>query len=137
MAPYYRYITSTSDSSTSASSSTNPTAPLAFDARLHEEMAAQNKEELERLDARLAEAEKTEGESEIGDALRARAIYLTRIGDKVCVYILMSFSCPALPPHLFQGKCSVSPCSRSREDAWFRVQNRPRPNPRTGRLLFF
>lgn len=83
MAPYYRYITSTSDPSTSTSPATNTTAPLAFDARLHEEMAAQNAEELERLDARLAEAEKTEGESEIADALRARATYLTRIGDKV------------------------------------------------------
>ena len=46
-------------------------------------MTARNKEELKKLDARLAEAEKTEGESEIADALRARATYLTRIGDKV------------------------------------------------------
>lgn len=84
MAPYYRFITSTSDPSTSTSPPTNTTAPLPFDARLHEEMAAQNKAELEKLDARLAEAEKTEGESEIADALRARATYLTKIGDKVC-----------------------------------------------------
>ncbi|KAF8489860.1 PCI-domain-containing protein [Gautieria morchelliformis] len=82
MAPYYRYITSTSDPSTSTSLPTNTTAPLLFDARLHEEMASQNKDELDKLDARLAEAEKTEGESEIADALRAKATYLTRIGDK-------------------------------------------------------
>ena len=42
-----------------------------------------NEEELAKLDARLEEAEKTEGESEISDALKARANYLTRIGDKV------------------------------------------------------
>ena len=46
-------------------------------------MEKTNKEELEKLDERLAEAEKTEGESEISDALKARANYLTRIGDKV------------------------------------------------------
>ena len=31
-----------------------------------------------------AEAEEMEGETDIADALRARANYLTRIGDKVC-----------------------------------------------------
>lgn len=46
-------------------------------------METKNKEELEKLDARLKEAEETEGETEISDALRARASYLTRIGDKV------------------------------------------------------
>ncbi|KAG8790320.1 hypothetical protein FRC12_012189 [Ceratobasidium sp. 428] len=45
-------------------------------------MEARNKEELEKLDARLKEAEETEGETEISDALRARASYLTRIGEK-------------------------------------------------------
>jgi len=34
------------------------------------------------LDDRLAEAEKTEGESEISDALKAKANHYTRIGDK-------------------------------------------------------
>ncbi|KAB5591397.1 26S proteasome non-ATPase regulatory subunit [Ceratobasidium theobromae] len=45
-------------------------------------MEAKNKEELEKLDVRLKEAEETEGETEISDALRARATYLTKIGDK-------------------------------------------------------
>jgi len=45
-------------------------------------MEKANEEELKKLDERLAEAEKTEGETEIADALRARATYLTRIGDK-------------------------------------------------------
>jgi len=37
---------------------------------------------LAELDERLQEAEKTEGESEISEALRAKANYLTRIGHK-------------------------------------------------------
>ena len=46
-------------------------------------MEKENEEELKKLDERLEEAEKTEGETEIADALKARATYLTRIGDKV------------------------------------------------------
>ncbi|CAE6508725.1 unnamed protein product [Rhizoctonia solani] len=46
------------------------------------QLEAKNKEELEKLDARLKEAEETEGETEISDALRAKASYLTRIGEK-------------------------------------------------------
>jgi len=45
-------------------------------------MDKENTEELQKIDDRLAEAQKTEGESEIADALKARATYLTRIGDK-------------------------------------------------------
>ncbi|KAF9473033.1 PCI-domain-containing protein [Pholiota conissans] len=69
MAPYYKTIT--------ASSSTLP-----VDKALLASMEKANGDELKRLDERLAEAEKTEGESEISDALKARANYLTRIGDK-------------------------------------------------------
>jgi len=49
---------------------------------LLESMEKDNEEELKNLDERLAEAEKQEGESEISDALKARANHLTRIGDK-------------------------------------------------------
>ncbi|KAF9501022.1 PCI-domain-containing protein [Pleurotus eryngii] len=70
MAPYYRTVTSTSSAS----------VPL--DDALILSMEKSNAEELQKLDERLAEAEKQEGESEISDALRARANYLTRIGDK-------------------------------------------------------
>lgn len=70
MAPYYRSITAAST-----------IFPLEQD--LLHDMEKANEEELKRLDERLADAEKTEGESEISDALRARANYLTRIGDKV------------------------------------------------------
>jgi len=68
MAPYYRIVTSTS--------------ALPLDQTLLDSMEKTNKEELEKLDERLSEAEKTEGETEISDALRARANYFTRIGDK-------------------------------------------------------
>jgi hypothetical protein len=71
MAPYYKIITANS-------------SVLKRDAALLESMEKANEEELKRLDERLEEAEKTEGESEISDALKARANYLTRIGDKVC-----------------------------------------------------
>ena len=75
MAPYYKIITS------SASSSTLP-----LDQALLDSMEKSNTEELQRLDDRLTEAEKTEGETEISDALKARANHLTRIGDKVCIW---------------------------------------------------
>lgn len=74
MAPYYKIVTST-------------TPPiLTLDEALLAEMEKVNVEELAKLDERLAEAEKTEGESEISDALKARANYLTRIGDKVSMH---------------------------------------------------
>ncbi|KAG9226449.1 hypothetical protein CCMSSC00406_0003328 [Pleurotus cornucopiae] len=70
MAPYYRTVTSASS------------AAVPLDDALISAMEKSNAEELQKLDERLAEAEKQEGESEISDALRARANYLTRIGDK-------------------------------------------------------
>jgi len=73
MAPYYRLLLEASPS------------PVPEDKELLTKMEASNKAELEKLDARLEEAEKTEGETEISDALRARASYLTKIGDKVRV----------------------------------------------------
>jgi 26S proteasome regulatory subunit N7 len=74
MAPYYRSIT--------ASSSVLPS-----DKSLLESLEKANEDELKTLDERLAEAEKTEGESEISDALKARANYLTRIGDKASLLL--------------------------------------------------
>ena len=69
MAPYYKIVTSHS--------------ALPLDQALLDTMEQQNKDELQKIEDRLAEAEKQEGESEISDALRAKATYLTRIGDKV------------------------------------------------------
>jgi hypothetical protein len=70
MAPYYKIITAVS-------------SVLQQDQELLEKMEKTNADELKRLDERLADAERAEGESEISDALKARANYLTRIGDKV------------------------------------------------------
>ena len=72
MAPYYRIVTSTS--------------ALPLDQSLLERMEKENKDELDKIQERLEEAKKTEGETDIADALRARANYLTRIGDKVRPY---------------------------------------------------
>jgi 26S proteasome regulatory subunit N7 len=69
MSPYHCLLTST--------------PALSCDEKLLEEMESTNAQEVTKLDERLAEAEKTEGESEISDALKAKANYLTRIGDKV------------------------------------------------------
>jgi hypothetical protein len=69
MAPYYKIVTSHS--------------ALPLDQALLDTMEQQNKDELQKIEDRLAEAEKQEGETEISDALRAKATYLTRIGDKV------------------------------------------------------
>ncbi|TDL21465.1 PCI-domain-containing protein [Rickenella mellea] len=68
MAPYYRVLVASSS--------------LPADEGLLAKLEAANVEELKKVDERLAEAEKTEGETEIADALKARATYLTRIGDK-------------------------------------------------------
>ena len=75
MGPYYRVITSAS-------------SLLPLDQSLLDSMEKENAEELKKLDDRLAEAEKTEGESEISDALKARANHFTRIGDKVPISLL-------------------------------------------------
>ncbi|RKP14402.1 hypothetical protein BJ684DRAFT_19181 [Piptocephalis cylindrospora] len=45
-------------------------------------MEQSNQEELEKLDARLKDAEENLGESEVSDALRVRAEHFARIGDK-------------------------------------------------------
>lgn len=89
MVPYYRALIALQHPPTSPGSPSSPTTPrqqipLPEDDALLERMEAVNAEELKKLDERLEEAEKTEGESEIADALRARANYFTRIGDKVC-----------------------------------------------------
>ncbi|KAF9459083.1 26S proteasome subunit RPN7-domain-containing protein [Collybia nuda] len=96
MAPYYKLITTptplspSSSSSSPSSSSPGSTAAsgsgsgvvIPLDSALLAEMEAANEAELKKLDDRLAEAHKTEGEMEISDALKARANYLTRIGSK-------------------------------------------------------
>jgi 26S proteasome regulatory subunit N7 len=78
MAPY-RLVTSP------RASQSNPL--LTPDVTLLESMEKTNKEELDKLDEQLKDAQKTEGETEISDALKARANYLTRVGDKVRFFV--------------------------------------------------
>lgn len=54
-----------------------------MDVDLLNKMKKANEDELKRLDEELEDAEKNLGESEIRDAMMAKAEYLCRIGDKV------------------------------------------------------
>lgn len=54
-----------------------------LDVELVNNMKKANEDELKRLDDVLEDAEKNLGESEIRDAMMAKAEYLIRIGDKV------------------------------------------------------
>jgi hypothetical protein len=76
-------------------------------------METRNKEEIEKLDARIKEVEETEGETEMSDALRARASYLTRIGDKVSTWLLAL----VILSDFWVGSCSRSAEACPREDA--------------------
>jgi len=73
MAPYYRLVIAAN--------------VLPLDQALLDKLEKENTGELERLDKVLKEAEETEGESDIADALRAKASYLTRIGEKVLLLL--------------------------------------------------
>lgn len=70
MAPYYQAITSASKTI------------LPLDSNLLASMQEANAATLKSLDETLESAKATEGESEISDALKARANFLTRIGEK-------------------------------------------------------
>jgi 26S proteasome regulatory subunit N7 len=80
MAPYYKLVTAATPSL------------LPLDTGLLKEMETANEEDLKKLDERLEEARKTEGETEISDALKARANYLTQIGHKARPFCLISSS---------------------------------------------
>jgi 26S proteasome regulatory subunit N7 len=108
MGPYYKYVTSASNI-------------LPLDKTLLAEMEAANEEELKKLDERLAEAEKIEGESEISDALKARANYLTRIGDEVRFLFLYFFT---RLHEMNLGTILTSPKARTRKDTRARVMHR-------------
>uniref|UniRef100_A0A8C7EQ31 26S proteasome non-ATPase regulatory subunit 6 n=2 Tax=Caniformia TaxID=379584 RepID=A0A8C7EQ31_NEOVI len=68
MAPYYEALCKSLD--------------WQMDTDLLNKMKKANEEELKRLDEELEDAEKNLGESEIRDAMMAKAEYLCRIGDK-------------------------------------------------------
>ncbi len=63
------------------------------DTDLLSKMKKANEDELKRLDDVLEDAEKNQGESEIRDAMMAKAEYLIRIGDKVWIQTIHSQSC--------------------------------------------
>lgn len=69
MAPYYEALCKSLD--------------WQMDMELLSKMKKANEEELKRLDEELEDAEKNLGESEIRDAMMAKAEYLCLIGDKV------------------------------------------------------
>lgn len=62
------------------------------DSDLLSKMKKANEDELKRLDEVLEDAEKNLGESEIRDAMMAKAEYLIRIGDKVRRDLVWCFS---------------------------------------------
>lgn len=75
MAPYYESLTS------------DPTTShlLTLDTNLLTSLQSKNKEELNKIDEQLEDAEKNLGSTEIAEALRSKATYLSKIGDKVCL----------------------------------------------------
>jgi 26S proteasome regulatory subunit N7 len=74
MAPYYKLVAES--------------GVINLDKNLLEKMEKENEDELQRLDGKLKEAEEMEGETDIAEVLRAKAMYLTRIGEKVsCIFV--------------------------------------------------
>lgn len=50
---------------------------------LIQKLEEKNKEQIEEYDRKLKDAEENEGDSEISELLRNKAMYFVRIGDKV------------------------------------------------------
>ncbi|GAA6026352.1 hypothetical protein JCM8202_001960 [Rhodotorula sphaerocarpa] len=71
-------LPASASASASTSSASSPTSASDLLASLRE----QNQSELARLETKLTDAQTDLGESEVSDALRERAAYLARIGDK-------------------------------------------------------
>lgn len=49
---------------------------------LYKSLQSKNEEQIKKLDERITDAQANEGETELSDALRARASYLAKIGEK-------------------------------------------------------
>lgn len=71
MAPYLESLTT----------GTNPVLPS--DPTLLSQLQDKNKQELQRLETALEDAQTNLGETEVSDALKAKAAYLAKIGHKV------------------------------------------------------
>src|SRR5260370_24832065 len=122
MAPYYHRVVAAN--------------VLPLDQSLLDKLENDNTTELERLDKVLKEAEETEGESDIADALRAKASYLTRIGEKVGAHFYIFQKCHYSYTSC-TGKGDRSPSTSPRKDRWSRFANRHRPYARPHRLLLW
>ena len=129
MAPYYRLVVAAN--------------VLPLDQTLLEKLEKDNAAELERLDKVLKEAGETEGESDIADALRAKAIYLTRIGEKVQLFSFFIYL-KTLPSILHcsltvlrSGKGDRGSTACARKDRRSGFANRHRPHARPHRLLLW
>jgi hypothetical protein len=118
MAPYYRLVVAAN--------------VLPLDQALLDRLEKENTAELERLDKVLKEAEETEGESDIADALRAKASYLTRIGEKVPI---MPIPSPSQNSHN-AGKSDRGAANCTRKDARSGFANRHRAHAHPHRRLF-
>lgn len=70
MAPYMRAVVAS--------------GTLPADDKLLKELEEKNEAELKKFDERRDEAEKLEGETDVVEAIRGKAIYLTQIGEKAC-----------------------------------------------------
>lgn len=57
---------------------------------LIQKLEEKNKEQVEEYDRKLKDAEENEGDSEISELLRNKAMYFVRIGDKVGLRFLVS-----------------------------------------------
>ena len=120
MAPYYRIVSSTD--------------ALSLDKTLLEELEKANVEELTKLDERVEDAKKQEGESDIADALRAKANYYTKIGDKVCLHTCFAIVLWLIAPCII-GESPGGPESRTREDRGFGVADRRGPHHHPDRTV--
>lgn len=58
---------------------------------LYKQLKSKNDDELKKLDDKIQDAESNLGETELSDALRAKASYLAKIGEKVgCLLSVLS-----------------------------------------------
>jgi 26S proteasome regulatory subunit N7 len=69
MAPFYKVMTEE--------------LQLPLDQALYDSMVSNNEEELKKFDEKAANAEQNEGETEVNEALLAKADYYAKIADKV------------------------------------------------------
>lgn len=76
------------------------------DPTLYNNMVAKNEEELKKQDEKAANAEQNEGETEVNEALLAKADYYAKIGDKV-FFIRDVHVCRSILTVLV-GKCTES-----------------------------